>query len=80
MDYATYTNKNGIRYTLYEQTVKLANGKQDKVHYFVKEGCLQKAVAAGAKLSRVADLAPRYEVREIGKDHTPIVSKRWWAK
>ena len=68
----THTNKLGKEYNLWQATVKLANGNEATVQYFLPTGKKPRTAATTAATA----IKPGYEIHEIGQAHTPLVSKK----
>lgn len=66
----TYTSTNGTEYVLIEAGVKLKNGQDARVCYFVKPD------SEAVKRHKLAEKIPNgYEVKEITRNGFPLVHK-----
>ena len=66
----THTNKKGT-WNLWQDNVRLASGKSVTVQYFLQAGKTPRSKTTQA----AKEIKPGYEIHEIGKSKTPVVSK-----
>lgn len=72
-DIYTYTNKNGDKYVLYWSEVYLRGGKKTRIYFLLRE---DKQPSNHLYTSyRAKSLPKTMEIKEVGKNHTPLVYK-----